>query len=123
MPVEFWKNRSERGRWYLVALGLLLGGDLLTTMWAVSMIGLSGEANPVMRWLLGHDIAVVLAVHAVIGVFAIFGFIGIIRIEQHLDGATRTQYVRCSRLWVGGLVLAGMLVVFNNLLVIAAATT
>lgn len=112
---------SDRWGWFGVALVLLLGVDLFTTLWAASLWGIGAEANPIMRWLLGRGIGFLLVVHAVVLGVAVAGFRIVLGIEAALDGGLRHRYRRCCTVWVAGLVLIGAIAVLNNLLVIAVA--
>lgn len=112
---------SDRWRWFGVALVLLLGVDLLTTLWAASLWGVGAEANPVMRWLLGRGIGFVLLVHVMVLAVAVGGFQIVMSIESRLEDTPRRRYRRWCTAWVAGLVLVGAFAVVNNLLVIALA--
>ena len=105
--------------WFAGALVLLLSVDLLTTMAAAAKYGLEGEANPIMRWLLAQGPLAATVVHLAVAVLAVWGF-------SHLLGVVRRAPVpydgyleRGVAVWIGLLLAAGLLVLANNLAVLA----
>jgi hypothetical protein len=54
---------EEYWDWIAVALFLLLTVDLLTTLAAARLVGADAESNPLMRWLLGRGVVIVIGAH------------------------------------------------------------
>lgn len=109
---SLWPKHWRR---FLIAIMLLIWADLGSTLAAVDMVGLGAEANPLMRWLLGHELAIVLLVHMLVFVLTIIAFAGVVHIGQSLDGKQATWYrVGCS-VWITGMIVVGVLVLVNNL--------
>lgn len=116
---------ARPGRWWRlfgVGLGLLLVGDLLTTLWARSVVGLGGEANPLMRSLLAHSLWSVVAVHLVVGAVAILSFGLFVDILSRLDPPEQRWLGRWCERWLIGLILAGAAIVCNNVAVVLLAS-
>jgi hypothetical protein len=112
-------NHVERW-WHLfaVALFLLVPLDLLTTLLVVTKHGTTVEANPLMRWLLDQGLVVVTAVNlgVVVLVVALF-HAAIHRIRQTPPAYHRTVALVVN-VWVGVLLIAGTVLVANNLVVL-----
>lgn len=116
----FHRNRSferrARGYWVSFAVGLFLVIvlDLFTTVVATSRYGLGVESNPVMRWLLGQGLAVLVLVHVAIVFLVVFLFSrvleGIKRASKPMDAYLETVV----QVWLGLLIAAGVFVVSNN---------
>lgn len=104
--------------WFGVAIFLLIPMDLLTTLLAVRQYGIAVEANPIMRWLLGKGLFVVTVVNLVVAGLVIFLFhVAIARIRQ-VPPSHRSTLIYVVNGWIGLLVVAGVVLVTNNLLVI-----
>lgn len=115
-----WPSHWRR---FIVALVLLIWADLASTMAAARVLGLSAEANPVMRWLLAQDLAIVLLVHCIIFLVALGAFAGVVRIGLSLDGRRADWYrIGCS-LWITGMIIVGLVVVLNNLALTLVVST
>lgn len=109
---------AEYWEWVAVALFLLLSVDLLTSLYASAVVGVGAEANPLMAYLLGQPLAVLLAVHLGIAVLAVGFFYGLMRTYVATPAGLRRPYGYLIELWLGLLVAAGLLVFANNLSVI-----
>lgn len=109
---------EEYWGWAAVALFLLLSLDLLTTYYAAATVGTAAEANPLVAWLLGRPLWVVVAVHLLVAVLVV----GCFAVLMHLYRRTPRRYRRgfglLIELWLGGLVAVGLAVVANNLAVV-----
>lgn len=94
----------------IYALVLLWGlGDVLSTYFASAAVGTSAaEVNPWIAMLLSHNPLLVAVVKG-----AVVLYVGIILLECR----EAVQRVPGWRLWLVGLVVAGILVVLNNLTV------
>ncbi|WP_096390424.1 DUF5658 family protein [Halopenitus persicus] len=101
-----------------IALFLLVPLDLLTTLIAVATYGLSVEANPVMRWHLQRGLLVTTVVNlVVVGVSVAMFHLAIERIRDVPPGERRVIDVGVT-VWLTVLIGGGVVLVFNNLLVI-----
>lgn len=107
--------------WWLLfgaALFLLVPVDLLTTYAAVAKHGLIVEANPLMRFLLEQGLFVVTVVNiVVVAVAAGLFHLALTRIVRAPEPSHRAL-IHTVNLWVAVLLLAGVVLVTNNLLVV-----
>ena len=91
------------------ALVLVWGlGDVLSTYFVYAIVGGGHEINPWISVLLAYHPLLVLAVKA-----AVVLYVGVVLLELEW----LVQRVPGWRVWLGGLVVAGVLVVVNNLAV------
>ena len=108
-------------RWWIgfaVALFLLLPVDLFTTLLAVGIYGTGVEANPIMRWLLHQGlVAVTVANLAVVGLVVLLFHVAVDRV-QRVPPAYRSMVDPVITAWIGFLILAGLVLVTNNVLVL-----
>ena len=109
---------QEYWDWLAVALFVLITVDMVTTVYAARVVGLTGEANPVVRWSLLRGPVMFAVVNLLAVVTAVVLFDRIVALL--LD--TPDPYVRYAaaavEAWLGGLLAAGLLVFANNLAVI-----
>lgn len=104
--------------WFAVALILLIPLDLFTTLLAVGAYGIMVEANPIMRWLLQQGLVVVtLANLGVIGL-AVVLFDAAIDHIQRVPPSYQPMITHAVNVWIGALILAGVVLVANNLFVL-----
>jgi hypothetical protein len=104
--------------WFAVALFLLLPLDLFTTLLAVGIYGTGVEANPIMRWLLRQGLlAVTVANLAVVGLVVSLFHVAVDRV-QRVPPAYRSKVDPAISAWIGFLILAGLVLVANNVLVL-----
>lgn len=106
--------------WHLfaVALFLLVPLDLLTTLLVVTRYGTVVEANPLMRWLLDQGLVVATAVNLVVVVLVVVLFQAAVdRLRQTPPAYHRTVTLVVNA-WVGVLLVAGTVLVTNNLVVL-----
>ncbi|WP_324663443.1 DUF5658 family protein [Haloarcula sediminis] len=87
-------------------------GDLLSTLAALHFTGVGAEANPLIRTLLSHDPLLVVALKGT--VMLVVGLV-LVRYRAAVEGLPRW------RLWLGGLLGVGTVVVALNLSVALAA--
>lgn len=109
---------QEYWDWFAVALFVLITVDMLTTMYAAAHVGPAAEANPLMRWAIGHGIVVLTVVNLAATVLAVGGFYVLMRV---VEDARRPwdRYVAVGvEVWLGVLIAAGLFVFANNLVVI-----
>lgn len=109
---------EEYWDWITVALFLLLAVDLLTTLTAARLVGTGAESNPLMRWLLGRDILVVVGAHLVV-VVAVTGFFRLlVRRLRRMSTPADRYFALLIEAWLGVLIAVGLGVFANNLAVI-----
>jgi hypothetical protein len=104
--------------WVAVAMFLLVTVDLLTTLFAVASHGAGAESNPLVAWMLGQPVWVVVAANlAVVVLNGAFFY----ALDESLK-ATPAPYDRYFaigvELWLGSLIAFGLFVFANNLAVI-----
>lgn len=109
---------TEYWEWVAVALFLLLSVDLLTSLYAAAVVGVDAEANPLMAYLLGQPLAVLVAVHLGVVVLAVGFFYGLMRTYAATPERLRRPYGYLIELWLGLLLAVGLWVFANNLSVI-----
>lgn len=109
---------EEYWEWVAVALFLLLSLDLLTTYYAAATVGTGAEANPLVAWLLGRSLAVVVAVHLAVAVLSVGCFAALMRLYRRTPRRYRGGFGLLIELWLGGLVAVGLAVVANNVSVV-----
>ncbi|WP_338737540.1 DUF5658 family protein [Haloplanus salilacus] len=109
---------EEYWDWIAVALFLLLVVDLLTTLAAVRVVGLGSEGNPLMRWLLGRDVNVVVVVHLAAAVLVTGCFRLLTGRLRHTSPPADRYFALLIEAWLGVLVAVGLAVFANNLAVI-----
>lgn len=104
--------------WFAIALFLLIPLDLFTTLIAVGRYGTVVEANPLMRWLLRQGLVAVTVVNLAVVGFAVYLFHAAIDRVQRVPPPYRSLVDHAVRAWIGFLILAGIVLVTNNLLVL-----
>lgn len=109
---------AEYWSWIAVALFLLLGADLLTTLGAYDRYGAGAEFNPVMRWVLGQSLGMLVLVHLLALVVAVTIFYGLVRLVAETDPPAQRIVMFLIEGYLGILVAVGLFVVANNLAVI-----
>ncbi len=109
---------NEYWEWIAVALFLLLTVDLLTSLYAAAEAGVEAEVNPLMAYLLGEPLVVLLAVHLGITVLAVGFFHGLMETFLATPARFRRIYGLLIELWLGILLTVGLAVFANNLSVI-----
>jgi pheromone shutdown protein TraB len=109
---------EEYWDWIAVALFLLLAVDLLTTLAAARVVGVGAERNPLMRWLLGRGVLVVIGAHLAVAAL-VTGFFRLLVARLRRTPAPANRYfARLIEAWLGVLVAVGLGVFANNLSVI-----
>jgi len=71
------RRLAEYWRWVALALFLLVTLDLLTSLYAAAVVGLSHESNPLIAWVLGQSLPVIVGVHVAAATLATVLFAGI----------------------------------------------
>ncbi|MFB1064745.1 hypothetical protein [Natrinema sp. H-ect4] len=109
---------EEYWGWVAVVLFLWLAVDLLTSVAAAATVGLESETNPLMAWLLGHHLAVVVAVHLGIAVLVV----GLFSVLFARARAVPRRLERPVQLglegFLGVLVAIGLFAFANNVMVV-----
>ncbi|MFP4218523.1 MAG: DUF5658 family protein [Salinarchaeum sp.] len=105
-------------RWFAISLFLLLPVDLLTTYGAAAQYGLAYEVNPLMRWLLPRGIITITVVHLGLVAVSAVGFWGILAAVERTRPPLRRPLVYGLEVWLVLLIVAGLIIVMNNLAVI-----
>lgn len=100
---------------FAVALFLLLPLDLLTTLFAVAEYGIVAEANPIMRWLLGHGLIVVTAANLLAAAAVVYLFHVAVGRFRESSTSDRRVLVPVVTAWIIVLNVAGVVVIANNL--------
>ena len=109
---------DEYWEWVAVALFLLTTVDVLTTLGAAATVGVDGEANPFVRWLLRRSLPALIAVNLLAVVAGTVGFRGVVATLRRTPPWLRPYYAVVVEAWLGLLVAAGLAVFANNLAVI-----
>lgn len=109
---------NEYWEWIAVALFLLLSVDLLTSLYAAADAGVDAEVNPLMAYLLGEPLVVLLGVHLGITLLAVGFFYGLMETFLATPERFRRVYGLLIELWLGVLLAVGLAVFANNLSVI-----
>lgn len=104
--------------WFAIALFLLIPLDLFTTLLAVERYGTGIEANPLMRWLLQQGLFAVTVVNLAVVGFAVYLFQAAIGRIQRVPPRYRPLVAHAVTAWIGFLILAGVVLITNNLLVL-----
>jgi hypothetical protein len=109
---------EEYWDWVAVALFLLLAVDLLTTLAAARLVGAGAESNPLMRWLLGRGILVVVGAHLAVVVLVTGCFRLLVGRLRRTPSPANRYFALAIEGWLGFLVAVGLGVFANNLSVI-----
>jgi len=104
--------------WVAVALFLLLAVDLLTSLFAAAVYGTGAESNPVVAWLLGRPLWIVVLANLAVGVLAVGFFWALLALVERTAPPLRRPFALLVELYVGLLVAAGLAVLANNLAVV-----
>ncbi|MFA9517216.1 DUF5658 family protein [Halopenitus sp. H-Gu1] len=108
---EYWE-------WTSAALFLLITVDLLTSMYAVAVVGIEHESNPMMAWLLSRSIVVIVAIHLLATGLVVIFFYGLAELVRETPETYRGGFKRAIEVFLGLLLAAGLFVFANNLAVI-----
>lgn len=109
---------AEYWSWFAVALFLLVTVDLLTTMFAASVVGIEFEANPIVRWALGQGLGTVVALNVTAVVVATLMFSSLMGRLDDVSDRYRPSVEFTVEAWLGGLIALGLSLFANNLSVI-----
>lgn len=101
-----------------VVVFLLITVDMITTMYAVAIHGPAAEANPLMRWVLEQSLWMLAGVNIIAGTAIALMFHGMMRLFTASSRPGSRYFGLAIELWLGVLILCGLLVFVNNLGVI-----
>jgi hypothetical protein len=106
--VEYWS-------WVAWALFLLVTVDMLTTLFAASVLGTAAEANPLMRWALERGLGTLLALNLAAVVFVVAFFYGLVQMLERTPERYQSEFSLVVEVWLGLLLFVGLAVFANNL--------
>lgn len=106
--VEYWS-------WVAWALFLLVTVDMLTTLFAASVLGTGAEANPLMRWALERGLLVLLGLNLAAVGFVVAFFYALVRMLERTPERYQWGFALAVEVWLGLLIFAGLAVFANNL--------
>ena len=109
---------QEYWDWLAVALFVLITVDMVTTVFAARVVGVPGEANPVVRWSLLKGPLMFAGVNLLAVVAAVMLFDHIMDLLLDTPEPYARYVAAGIEAWLGGLLAAGLLVFANNLAVI-----
>jgi hypothetical protein len=112
------RRLDEYWRWVALALFLLVTLDLLTSLYAAEVVGLTYESNPLMTWVLGESLPVIVGIHVGAATLATVFFYGIFELIRRTTPTLQWVMMRSFEVYIGLLLAAGLFVVANNLAVI-----
>ena len=106
--LEYWT-------WVAWALFLLVTLDMLTTLFAASVLGTGAEANPLMRWALERGLLTLLGLNLAAIVFVVALFYALVRTLERTPERYQWGFALVLEVWLGLLIFAGLVVFANNL--------
>lgn len=109
---------QEYWNWIAVALFLLITVDMITTMYAATVVGVANEANPLIRWSLLQGPVVYAAINLAAVVLVTVLFDQVVALLRRTPEPFDRYLAAGIEAWLGGLLAAGLLVFANNLAVI-----
>lgn len=118
VPIPVDRRRDEYWDWVAVALFLLLTVDLLTTVFAVKVAGVAGEANPIVAWAFERGMVWLLGINLLALLVLVALFHGLITLSRRSPDPLDDVVALSFEVWIGGLIAAGLFVFANNLVVI-----
>jgi len=118
VPIPSHRRHQEYWDWVAVALFLLLSVDLLTTVFAVKVAGVAGEANPIVAWAFERGMGWLLGINLLALLVLVALFHGLITLARRSPEPLDDVVALSFEVWIGGLIAAGLFVFANNLVVI-----
>jgi hypothetical protein len=109
--------------WVAVAMFLLVTVDLLTTLFAAASHGAGAESNPLVAWLLGQPIWMIVAVNLAVVVLNGAFFYALDESVRATPAPYDRYFATAVELWLGSLIAFGLLVFANNLTVVVFGTS
>jgi hypothetical protein len=88
--------------------------DILTTIFAASLLGAAAEANPLVRWALGRGIGVIVALNTAAVVPVVPFFYALVRMLERTPERYQAGFSLAVEVWLGLLLFAGLAVFANN---------
>lgn len=112
------RRRREYWSWAAGALYILLTLDLLTTLYAAGIYGVTAEANPFVQWALQQGVGTLVVINlAALLVLAVL-FYGMIELTVRAPEQHEQVIALAFEVWIALVLAAGLLVFANNLTVI-----
>ncbi|WP_267642969.1 hypothetical protein [Haloarchaeobius amylolyticus] len=114
-----------RGYWWWLGavLFVLVALDLGTTLVAAQLVGVEGEANPIVRWALEQGVHVVVLLNLVAVVLVVGLFSALLEAIRDTPARVRGPFLLLFELWIAALLLLGVFLVANNMTVIVAGAS
>lgn len=121
-PMDAPSDRDSRIReyweWISVALFLLITVDMITTVYAVEVNGLSAEANPVVKWALAEGMVTFALLNLAAVVLVGVMFHALTEVLRVLSPPYDRLGFTVVEVWLGLMLAAGFLIFANNLVAI-----
>lgn len=114
---------EEYWSWIAVSLFLLVTVDMLTTIFAAATLGAEAEANPLMAWALNQGVGVLVAANVAAVVLVVAFFYAMLEMLKRSPSRLRTPFALLIEVYLGLLVVAGLVVFANNLSAIVLERT
>ncbi|WP_439025907.1 hypothetical protein [Haloarchaeobius sp. DT45] len=105
-------------RWLGAVLFVLVVLDLGTTLVAARVVGVEGEANPLVRWALEQGVVVVVVLNGLAATLVVVLFRLLLETIRATPAHLRSQFMLLFEVWIVGLLVLGLLLVANNMTVI-----
>lgn len=106
---------EEYWSWIAVALFLLVTVDMLTTIFAAATLGTAAESNPLMAWALRQGVVVLVVANVAAVVLVVAFFYAMLEMLERSPPRLRTPFALAIEVYLGLLVVAGLVVFANNL--------
>ena len=101
--------------WIAVALFLLTTVDMITTIYAAHLYGSAAEVNPIMRWILGQGLGVLVLVNLVAVIVVVALFYAVQLEVRRMPSPHDRAFALIVEVWVGLLIAIGLGIFANNL--------
>ncbi|MFC3958959.1 hypothetical protein [Halovivax cerinus] len=109
---------DEYWDWAAIVLFLFLTLDLLLSVFAAGTVGFAYERNPLMAWLFGQSVWLVVGGHVSVLVVLAGFFHALFAIVRELPQAYRGPVALAVEIFLGVLLAAGFFLFANNVAVI-----
>lgn len=117
-PTDRDSRIREYWEWITVALFLLVTVDMITTVYAVEVNGLSAEANPIVKWALAEGMVTFALLNLVAVVLVVVMFHALTEVLRVLSPPYDRVGFTVVEVWLGLMLAAGFLIFANNLVAI-----
>lgn len=109
---------DEYWDWAAIVLFLFVTLDLLTSLFAAGTVGIEYERNPLMAWLFGESVLLIVAGHVLALVLAAAFFHALFAVVRDLPPVYRGPTALSVEVFLGLLLAGGFALFANNLAVI-----